>query len=402
VQALHSHSHSHSHSHFLATAAAVLFAAIALSACGGGHPGSSRSDSTRSLQARASFDFDSAGWKTDFSKHSAPLSQFHSGGPPRDGIAPIDHPKPISIAKARADRFDEREPVIVVRSGRSVRAYPEEILVWHEIVNDQLGGRPIAVTYCPLCNSALVYDRRVAGRTLTFGTTGNLRNSDLVMWDRQTQSWWQQIGGEAVVGGLTGTRLRVIDAQVLSWSDFKRRYPNGDVLSIDTGFDRPYGDNPYVDYETTKEPPIFYKGRSDRRLPAKERVVAATVGKSTVVFPFSALRMEPVASANVGGEPVVVFYKPGVRSALDARAIAESKDVGTAGAFERRVAGRTLDFRRRGADFADRQTRSIWDITGRAVAGPLRGRQLRRVSHDEQFWFALAAFVPAAKVFRSQ
>jgi hypothetical protein len=219
------------------------------------------------------------------------------------------------------------------------------------------------------------------------------------MWDRQTESWWQQIGGEAVVGKLTGTKLRPIDSQVLSWGDFTRRHPRGDVLSIDTGFDRPYGDNPYIDYETAKEPPIFFKGRSDRRLPAKERVVAVTVNEDTVVFPFPALRKTPVANERVGGKPVVVLYERGVRSALDARAIAQSRDVGTAGAFSRRIQGRVVSFERRGGNFIDRETGSTWDITGHASAGPLRGRQLRPVTHDEQFWFALAAFVPKAKIF---
>jgi hypothetical protein len=136
------------------------------------------------------------------------------GGPGRDGIPPIDHPRPVPTTAGDAF-LKPREPVIAVAVGRRARAYPIEILIWHEIVNDILGGQPIAVTYCPLCNSALVFDRRVRAKTLSFGTTGNLRNSDLVMWDRQTQSWWQQITGDAVAGRLTGTRLRALDAQTL-------------------------------------------------------------------------------------------------------------------------------------------------------------------------------------------
>ena len=146
---------------------------------------------------------DTSGWEPDFSKHSVPLSEFQSGGPPRDGIPPVDEPKPTSQADAEK-WLAEREPVLAVEVGKDVRAYPIQILVWHEIVNDTLGGRPIAVTYCPLCNSSLVFDRRVGGRSLTFGTTGNLRRSDLVMWDRQTESWWQQLSADAVVGEQTG------------------------------------------------------------------------------------------------------------------------------------------------------------------------------------------------------
>jgi len=136
------------------------------------------------------------------------------------------------VTQRQGDRFlDDREPVIVVERGAAARAYPLQILVWHEIVNDRLAGRPIAVTYCPLCNSGVVFDRRVDGRDLTFGTTGKLRRSDLVMWDRQTESWWQQFSGDALVGTLTGRRLRMLASQTLSWRDFKHIYPRGTVLS---------------------------------------------------------------------------------------------------------------------------------------------------------------------------
>jgi hypothetical protein len=338
------------------------------------------------------------GWRTDFSRQAVPLSQFVDGGPPRDGIPPIDRPRPVTLAAG--DGFlSPREPVIAVAVDGQARAYPEQILVWHEIVNDTLGGRPIAVTYCPLCNSALVFDRRVAGRTLSFGTTGKLRNSDLVMWDRHTQSWWQQFTGTALVGRYTGTRLRGLDSQVLSWSQFKTTYPRGTVLSRNTGFHRPYGTNPYVQYDVVPEqPPDFYGGRVDPRLPPRERVVAVFAGRSTVVVSFSALARQPVVSGSVAGRPLVVLYQRGVLSALDARAIARSRDVGTAGVFDPRVHGRTLRFAasRRGA-FRD-QTGSTWDVTGRAIAGPLRGSQLRPLRHDEQFWFALAAFVPRARL----
>src|SRR5919106_1809145 len=191
---------------------------------------------------------DTSGWETDFSKHSVPLSEFQSGGPPRDGIPPIDDPRPSSQDDAE-EWLSEPEPVLVVEVGGKARAYPVQILVWHEIVNDELGRRPIAVTYCPLCNSSVVFDRRVEGRELTFGTTGNLRKSDLVMWDRQTESWWQQLNAQAVVGELTGTRLEVLPSQTLSWADFTAAFPEGDVLSRDTGSDRPYGANPYEGYD---------------------------------------------------------------------------------------------------------------------------------------------------------
>ena len=340
---------------------------------------------------------DATGWATDFTKHSVPLSEFLSGGPPRDGIPPVDEPKPTSQAEAD-DWLGDREPVLAVEVGDRVRAYPLQILVWHEIVNDTLGGRPIAVTYCPLCNSPLVFDRRVRGRTLTFGTTGNLRNSDLVMWDRQTESWWQQLTAEAVVGELTGTRLAVLPSQVLSWADFKRLHPDGDVLSRDTGVARDYGRNPYEGYDQPDSQPFLFDGKMDDRLPPKERVIAVFTPRETVVVPFSRLAREPVVELEVGGVPVVVFYKRGVTSPLDASSIADSRDVGTAVAFDRRVDGRTLSFDRRGNAFVDSSTGSRWDIAGRAVEGELAGARLALVRHDQQFWFALAAFLPDARI----
>jgi hypothetical protein len=322
-----------------------------------------------------------------------------SGGPPRDGIPPIDVPKTVSISEA--DRFlSRREPVIAVDLNGRVRAYPIQILVWHEIVNDTLGGAPIAVTYCPLCNSALVFDRRVAGRTLTFGTTGNLRHSDLVMWDRQTESWWQQIDARAVVGKLTGTRLAALPAQTLSWEQFKRSYPGGDVLSRDTGFDRDYGSNPYTSYDRPDVDPFPYEGPRDTRLPPKERVVAVRSGSQAVVVPFGVLRRRPVVTTEVAGQPIVIFYARGVASPLDRARIAESRDVGTAGAFDPRVRGRSLSFRAARGGFVDEQTGSRWNIAGQATDGPLRGRRLRQLQHDEQFWFTVAAFLPDAKLLR--
>jgi hypothetical protein len=343
--------------------------------------------------------FDRSAWRTDFSRHDVPLGSILPGGPGRDGIPPLDHPRFVSI-DAAARFLAPREPVIAVSLGGTARAYPLQILVWHEIVNDTLGGVPIAVTYCPLCNSAIVFDRRTDGRTLTFGTTGNLRNSDLVMWDRQTQSWWQQFEGQGIVGSLTGTRLTALDSQTLSFADFRARYPNGDVLSRDTGFDRPYGQNPYAGYDTVPvSRPFDYGGHLDPRLPPVERVESITVGRDTAVAPFDALARHPVIAATVGGVPAVVLFDPRVLSPLDASAIADSRSVGSAAAFDRRVGSRTLDFQPAAVGvMRDVQTGSSWDVTGRAIAGPLGGAQLRRLRDLNAFWFAVAAFLPHARL----
>ena len=371
--------------------------ALAVAGCGGASDTpSGRDDGAGSGEVTIS----KAGWKTDFDKNSVPLSEFQSGGPGRDGIPPVDEPKPVGQEQAE-DFLDDKEPVLVAEAGGDARAYPVQILIWHEVVNDDLAGRPIAVTYCPLCNSSLVFDRRVEGETLTFGTTGNLRNSDLVMWDRQTESWWQQLTGEAVVGALTGTKLEALPSQTLSWSDFKERYPDGDVLSRDTGNPRDYGSNPYAGYDQPESEPFLFEGEPDGSLPPKERVAAVLAGEDTVVVPFSRLRREPVVNERSGDRPVVFLFERGVRSVLDATAVADSRDVGAAAVFGRRVGGRTLTFERApDGDVVDRETGSSWDLTGRARSGPLRGERLPRVRSDVQFWFALAAFVPDARIAR--
>lgn len=355
--------------------------------------------SARELFDRGELHFELADWRTDFSRRTVPLTEFE-GGPPRDGIPPIDRPRAVS--QDRAERFlAPDEPLMVVEVRSAIRAYPLQILVWHEIVNDVLGGRPLAVTYCPLCNSGIVLDRRLRDRVLDFGTTGTVRHADLVMYDRQTQSWWQQITGEAVVGKLAGEQLRHLPSSILSWREFKRAHPGGDVLSRDTGHERPYGKSPYSGYEDFDEPTLFHAKEPDRRLPPKERVLAVFSGGEAAVVPFSLLRRKPVFNGAAGGTPFVAAFREGVRSPLDRNHIAQSRRVGTATAFDRRVAGRALRFERRGGLMVDDATQSTWNpASGRAVRGQLRGRRLRPLRHDQQFWFALAAFLPDAQILR--
>jgi hypothetical protein len=333
------------------------------------------------------------GWRTDFSKHTVPLDEIVSGGPPKDGIPAIDEPRFVSVREA--DRWiDEVEPVILVEHDGDARAYPYQILIWHEIVNDVVGDLPLTITYCPLCNTALVFERRHAGRVLEFGTTGRLRHSDLVMYDRQTESWWQQATGEAIVGTFAGDRLDFYATQTTSWADFKRVHPQGRVLSKETGYDRPYGRNPYAGYDRGRGPiaGFFSKGIDDR-LPAMERVAAVALGDRHVAYPFSALREARVVNDEIAGQPVVVFWAAGTSSALDAGKVARGRDVGASGVFHRSLEGRELSFEAGdGGRFVDRETGSVWDITGLAISGPLTGRRLEPIPHGDHFWFAWAVF----------
>ena len=262
-----------------------------------------------------------------------------------------------------------------------------------------VGGKPVAVTYCPLCNTAIAFDTTLPnGRVLDFGTTGNLRYSDLIMWDRQTESWWQQITGEAIVGGLTGQRLEAIPAPIISWDEFKAAYPDGKVLSTHTGYDRDYGITPYSGYDSGS--PFLYRGPDDDRLRPTERVVSVSVGEEAVAFPFSVLAKEPVVHYAIGGQEIVVVYKKGTTSALDSTIVARSKDVGATNVFLRAVDGQSLTFQALGEGFVDEETDSTWNLLGQAIAGPLAGAALEPIVHANHFWFAWAVFRPDTVVYR--
>jgi Protein of unknown function (DUF3179) len=349
----------------------LLLAALALAAAGGvvaGIVGFSSSDRARgpssprgSTASDAELFVTKAGWKTNFAKHTVPLSEFAPGGPGKDGIPAIDRPKFVSVSKVHF--LDAREPVVELAVNGDVRAYPLQILIWHEIVNDRVGGIPVTVTFCPLCNTTVVFDRRLGGRLLDFGTTGNLRNSDLVMYDRQTETWWQQFGGEGVVGDLAGKRLRKLPARIVAWEGFGRAHPGAKVLSRETGFSRPYGQNPYAGYDSLDSPPFFPAANGDdKRLSPKERVVFIERGDEQVVVPFSALAKAKKIEVEVGGEDLEVIWKPGTRSALDSGDIAAGRDVGSA------------------------------DVRSKETGKP--------VVFDLPFWFAVAAFARDATIVR--
>jgi hypothetical protein len=383
---------------------------LVIAACSGGaasasprEPGAPGAGSTSSVPSAdpSRLGVSTAGWATDFTKANVDLAEFSSGGPPKDGIPAIDHPRYESIEAARSWLTD-RSPVISLVVEGQARAYPLAILMWHEIANDTLGVMPIVVTFCPLCNTALVFEREVDGTVLSFGTTGNLRFSDLVMYDRRTQSWWQQATGEAIVGELTGKRLSFLPAQIVSLADYEAAHPDGEVLSRDTGFDRKYGSNPYIGYDTVDQNPFLFEGVVDGRLAPKERVVTVGEGDAAVAFPYSELRKVGVASAEAGGDEIVVFWVPGTASALDEPNIDDGIDVGATGVFRTTIDGRPLTFGRDGGEDApirDRETGSTWSITGIAIAGELEGSRLDQVVHGDHFWFAWAAFSPETTIW---
>ncbi len=348
---------------------------------------------------RPPFNIHDADWRTDFSRHTVSLEEITSGGPPRDGIPPIDKPVFVDVAKADA-WLQGREPVVVVQSNDSAKAYPLQVLIWHEIVNDTVGQEPITVTFCPLCNSAMAFKRTVGDQVLDFGTTGRLRYSDLIMWDRQTESWWQQLIGEAIIGSLAGQRLDPVPASIVSYDAFKTSYPQGQVLSRQTGFTRDYGRNPYAGYDDINSSPFLYQGPKDPRLPPMERVVALSLGGVDKAYPYQRLADKRVIHDTVGDQAIVVLFSPGTASALDQSSIAQSRDVGATGVFRPQVGQQTFTLEPKGSHFVDRETQSTWNILGQAIAGPRAGSQLPPVVHGDHFAFAWFAFKPTTQVYQ--
>jgi hypothetical protein len=337
---------------------------------------------------------------TDRSKYNIDMSELQAGGPPKDGIPSIDDPSFVPPEDARP-WIEPQEPVIALEINGAARAYPLQILTFHEIVNDRLGGVPVAVTFCPLCYSAIVFKRTVEGEPTTFGVSGMLRKSDLVMYDRKTETLWQQFNGKAILGDLTGETLERVPSQIVSFAQFTSAYPEGEVLSRDTGYDRPYGRNPYAGYDDINKKPFLFRGEEDGRLPPMEKVVAISLGDVDKAYPHRVTKEQRVIHDTVNDQPIVVWHGDGAVSALDQRTIRRSKEVGSTGVFDPRVDGRTLHFRYEDGQFVDEETGSTWAITGHAVGGPLEGRQLERVGHGDYFAFAWFAFKPDTVVYQS-
>jgi hypothetical protein len=266
---------------------------------------------------------------TDFSKHTVAFAEIRSGGPPKDGIPAIDSPRFEQLDAGHAvgwvQQLADNEPVISLAIDGDARAYPVRILIWHEIVNDTVGGKPVVVTYCPLCNSGLVFERALGDRLLDFGATGKLRNSDLVMYDRQTQSWWQQFTGEAIIGTLSGRSLRLVPSRMESLLRFRQRFPAGKVLVPRNPSARNYGANPYVGYDATGQRPFLYDGSLPSGIDPMERVVAVETGPGRYEA-WSLVLLRRAGKIHRGD--FVITWEAGQVSALDSRVVAAGRDVG--------------------------------------------------------------------------
>jgi len=257
---------------------------------------------------------------TNFSKTSVESwSEIRSGGPPKDGIPALTDPG--MIPAAQEGDLEPREMVITVDlDGAKARAYPVRYLMWHEIANDEIAGLPVAVTYCPLCNSGIVFDRRVDGKVLEFGVSGKLRNSDMIMYDRQTESWWQQTVGRGIVGRYTGTELRQLPVWMESWQSFREAHPDGLVMAEPTGHSRPYGANPYQRYDSSERPFLYSGEMPPQGISPMERVVR--VGERA--WPMTRLRN----AGTITEAGVTISWESGAASPLDAGSVGGGREIG--------------------------------------------------------------------------
>lgn len=313
-----------------------------------------------------------------------PLSDFLvSGGPPPDGIPPLDKPHYVSIKAAEV--FMEAEDVVfIIESDTVVKVFPQKIMVFHEIVNDAMAGKAFAMTYCPLVGAAIGYYTNVGGNPTSLGTSGKLLNSNLVMYDRRTNSYWPQILGSAIQGKSQGKSLKPFPVQWTRWKYLKASYPGAQILSIETGYSRPYGHDPYGSYNTRGnyyDNGILYFPvlNQDTRLSNKEVVIGVKDRSSQAALLKRSVINKKILQANVGKLPILAIYDP----SLD-----------TVRVFNRTINGIVASFEFKDGKIMDRKTGSQWSVKGEALQGHFKGRKLSVVPAFDVMWFAWAAFYP--------
>ena len=317
---------------------------------------------------------------TNGEKHIVPLDKIKSGGPPPDGIPSIDDPK---FTKAdNENHVADSDIVLGLEINGEAKAYPLSILVWHEIVNDNVGGVPVAVTYCPLCFTNQVFERVLNGQSVEFGTSGKLYNSNLVMYDRMTGTYWSQGLGLGIKGELTGQSLNIIPFDVITWGDWKKLYPDTVVLTTNTGHIRAYGVDPYGDYYT--DPRIIFpvEYRDDRMHP-KEIILGFHEGLVFKAYKQQDVESSVVINDQVNNEPILLV----------------SLYSGNARSFDRMVDGEILEFTYKDNKIVDINTNSEWNYDGVAISGELEGTELERLAFNPGFWFEWFAFHPETQVY---
>lgn len=344
-------------------------------------------------------------WKTDTSKHEVPLSDL-TLTTPRDVIPTLSYPGFIKRTDP-LNKYFEYEPVIAIQQNGSAKAYPLSILTMYELANDSFGGQELMITFCPMCHAAIVFNRQVDVNgnklLLNFGISGILMHNDMVMYDRETETWWEQLMGTAIVGALSGTTLEFMPSMLISVKDYFDRYPNGEILSPEgIKIAKHHRHKPFhhLEHDSEKMSKTFFlPEKTDPRLPPLEHVVDIHIQDHTTIYPYSAIAAKGVINDAYNGQHFVIFYHGETVSVLDEDKLSKSKHIGSATAFRSNLDGMNLTFKKSGDYFIDEQTGSRWDITGFCREGEKKGKQLWLMPHSNHFAFAYLAFYPESEIY---
>lgn len=347
-------------------------------------------------------------WKTDTTKKGYGYEEL-SIAAEKDAIHPLEFPKFIHKNELSYNYF-EHEPAIVINLGGEARAYPLSMLTLYEMCNDTIAGKHIMVTYCPMCNAALVFNRHLKTKTDTvgkifhFGVSGLLIHNDMVMYDKETESWWGQLTGEGLAGEHANAVLKMYPSLLISVKDFFDRFPNGKILSpaslneyIKKKGHRPFHHLEHGDSLTSQ---YYLPEKVDKRLPALEHVLSIHFLDHDKIYPFHELAKQPVVHDMIEKTNIVIFYHDQTVSVLDEDNLSKSKKTGSAAAFLCYFNGVNYTFKKSGDYFIDDQTGSKWDITGYCRSGSLKGKQLEILPHTNHFAFAYLALFPKSEIYK--
>ncbi|MEH0157608.1 DUF3179 domain-containing protein [Limibacter armeniacum] len=342
-------------------------------------------------------------WETN--KHLSLANEYEfEAYTPKNAFKSIDYPTFINNEQAKKS-YDFNEVAVIVSVGREHKAYPLSMLLYHPVINDRIGGKAIAVTYCPLTDAVNVWRRdfvhKGMPREIDFSVSGLLRNSNTVLYDRVSESWWQQFTGKAMVGEFAGISLEPISSIRMTMGDFWNAYPYGLAVSPKAKDPViPYGTTPYYKYDQAfREKPLFLRHMPDSPLMAMERVVGIEIIGKHIVYPFSEIEKMGALNDKPMDMFVTIFYQEGVKSALDEKDISKSKSIGAIAAYSAFQSGQLLTFKKEGKLFKDEETGSLWRFDGTCIDGALKGEKLKPLKSQNSFAFAQMVFYPKSLIY---
>ncbi len=319
------------------------------------------------------------------SEWTIPINEVKDGGPGKDGIPSIDNPKFINVSQVNPALIGSDDLIIGIVIGDEAKAYPHVILDWHEIVNDKLNEDLVSISYCPLTGTAFGWKSRANGTTSTFGVSGLLYNTNLILYDRNTDSNWSQLKLECVNGTLINNKPKLVNVVETNWGTWNKLYPNTKVLSTDTGFSRTYGNYPYGDYKTNQDFFLFNATPTNNALPNKERIYAILDGDKSKVYQFSKFGKGNAFKDEFNGKNYLIVGDSNIISAFEVSSQFSSLN------FE-------YSFNKTEGFFKDDEGNE-WSIFGKAIDGPKKGQSLTVSRSVVSYWFAIAAFYPNPEIF---